>query len=475
MEICRRSFLGSATAGAGAALVAMPALAADATFTPEAFGAKGDGITNDTAAFAAMSDAVTRNGGGTILLRDVTYLVGAQSAASKGWAFTPERILWFEDLARPLVIRGNGARLKCAPGLRYGLFDRESGKAVSHPLPYYESEELASPYVAMIMVKRSQAPVEIADLELDGNLPALRIGGAYGDTGHQIPASGVFLEDNHSTETIRNLFTHHHGQDGVVINGDDQRRSGSRFDGVICAYNGRQGISLVGGRGYDFSKCQFSHTGRSKVTSAPAAGFDIEAEGTKTIRDLSFDQCEFSNNVGCGLLAEAGDSEGARFSDCRFIGTSMWSAWANKPHLSFRRCTFVGTLVHPFASADPEAGAKFRECRFLDDPALSPTGEVYLAGRARHAIVDMALSENIVFDRCAFLLSRNGLLPWSWRATYRDCTMRQAAPDTAYPRGLYLGTTTIQGSVDLYNSKVQGSLILNGQPVAPGLRGGEPW
>ena len=61
----------------------------------------------------------------------------------------------FENLTRPLIIRGNGARLKCAPGLRYGTFDPVSGEAVKRPTPNKQRDEIASPYRAMIHVAGS--------------------------------------------------------------------------------------------------------------------------------------------------------------------------------------------------------------------------------------------------------------------------------------------------------------------------------
>jgi hypothetical protein len=476
--ISRRNFLESAAAVTGASLIsdALPLRGADAA-TPEMFGARGDGVTNDTDAFAAMAAAINRAGGGIVALRRTTYIVGRQIPEPNpaGWAYSPAPIMQFHDLHAPLTIHGNGARLQCAKGLRYGLFDRNTGEIFHHALPYYDLRQLASPYVAMISVKNCAAPFELSDLELDGNLPNLRIGGPYGDTGYQIPAIGLFLEDNKSTETIRNLHSHHHGQDGIEINGDDRRASRSRFENVVSEYNGRQGVSVIGGRGYDFIGCKFNHTGRSSVQSAPAAGVDIEAEGSKIVRDLTFTDCEFSNNVGCGMVADAGDGAGATFTRCKFIGTTNWSAWALKPRLVFRGCLFVGTLVHPFPSRDPALAAQFHDCRFRDDPRLSPNGKVYLAGYKQHAIVDMAESDNVLFNRCSFVLTHDGLLPWSWRAIYSNCVMRQAAAAVAYPKGNYLGSSTIVGNVNLYNSKIIGMLTLNGKLIPKGLQGGKVW
>jgi hypothetical protein len=39
------------------------------------------------------------------------------------------------------------------------------------------------------------------------------------------------------------------------------------------------------------------------------------------------------------------------------------------------------------------------DCRFTDDPKLSPTGKVFLGGGP---IVNLAESDNVLFDRCRF-------------------------------------------------------------------------
>jgi hypothetical protein len=89
--------------------------------------------------------------------------------------------------------------------------------------------------------------------------------------------------------------------------------------------------------------------------------------------------------------------------------------------------------------------------------------------------VNLPESENVLFDRCHFDLVAAGLLPWSWKAHYRDCTMRQHSPKTAMTKGRYLGRTTIDGPVDLYGSMIQGTLILNGKPVPLGPIGVTHW
>lgn len=472
MKVDRRAFL---AASAATATVPSRLLAAvEEIVRPEEFGARGDGVTNDTRAFAALSAEVNRRGGGTISLRaERTYLVGAQHRGGDlGW--TPSPIIELKGLPKPLRILGNGARLRCPPGLLFGTFDLASGAPVHRPMPNLNRSDLASPYRAMILVQDCAAPVEIHDVELDGNSGRLRIGGQYGDTGWQIPATGLHLVGNRTSELIENFLSHHHAQDGAMFIGSPERTGRTRVSRLICRYNGRQGLSITDGRGYDLADCEFSHTGRGAVSSAPGGGVDIEAEH-KTIRDLTFTRCKFIDNHGCGMVADSGDSEGARFTDCLFVGTTSWSAWPLKPHFSFAGCTFVGAVVHAFSDPDPARAAHFFNCRFTDDPKLSPTGEIYTGYPKGGPIVNLAVSDNVLFDRCTFDLVGSAALPWSWRAIYRDCTMRQRFPGPGMPKGRYLGHDTISGNVNLYGSMIEGVVIVNGKQLPRGSQGGPAW
>src|SRR4051794_39334933 len=84
------------------AAVAVPQFKAPAasrsgdSVTPEQFGARGDGLTNDTAAFAAMTAFINRRSGGEIVLRSTTYIVGQQGSPKKSdYAFAPMSIMDF--------------------------------------------------------------------------------------------------------------------------------------------------------------------------------------------------------------------------------------------------------------------------------------------------------------------------------------------------------------------------------------------
>lgn len=459
MNFSRRTFvLGSAVG------MAIPASAKVRIFRPEEFGARGDGHTNDTEAFGKLSRYLNQIGEGTVIFgRGKTYVVGMQVRHAGRYLLTPLPILKFQRLAGPLQLLGNGAKLIAEPGLRFGVFNEHDLRPKATRKGHYDPKGIASPYDAMIDIESCLGSIEIRDLELDGGLPRLQIGGGWGDTGHQLPGSGLILRNNRGSEKISNLYSHHHPLDGLLLDGETGRLERSRFSRVRCAYNGRQGVSLVGGRGYDFLNCDFSHTGRSAVQSAPGAGVDIEAEG-KTVRDVTFSRCRFADNTGPGLLADSGNTELVVCTDSQFIGVSSWSAWPRKPRMRFERCLFIGALSNAFASERDQLATKFINCTFTDDPGNSQWLQVYLAGGS---IVDLGgnLGTNVLFESCLFNLVGKGRLPWTVKAIFSNSVMRQVSSVTAYPRGRFIGTNIITGPVDLYSSTISGRLMVNGQQV----------
>jgi len=440
----------------------------DERLTPETFGAKGDGVTNDTDAFAALSVRVNQLGGGIINLRPVVYIVGKQTRSRKAdsqFAFAPAQILSFLGCTKPVVIRGNGATLRSVAGLRYGIFARGSGEPMENPQPRVNRGQMASPYHAMVRAEGCKALVEVSDLELDGNSAKHLIGGRSSRRdGWQIPATGIQLVNNSGQQRLSRIRSHHHPLDGLTIYRQTELSSPATFADVICDSNGRQGCSITGGRNFAFERCRFLHNGKGVLQSRPGAGVDIEA-GRHAIRDVSFSRCEFSDNAGPGMVADSGDSEKLTFDRCAFIGTTSRAAWPNKPGMRFSNCLFAGSIVRVYGDADPARAAQFHDCRFTDDPSLSQTTRLFGGRGHRKWIAVLPKNSNVLFHRCRFELIANMLLPCSTREVfYSDCTMTQAARQRSHPAGTYLGTCRLTGNIDLSGSIIKGFVILNDAP-----------
>jgi hypothetical protein len=429
---------------------------AAATLTPEQFGAKGDGRTDDSAAFAALSDAINAAGGGTIALRPTTYLVG-----TLGPDLVPRRLLEVRGCSGAVRINGNGAVLRCASRQPYGAFTQDL-RPITELAKKGDGRLLLRPYAAMVLVEDCSGPVAIENLELDGNVSGLRIGGPHGGDSWQIGCWGLGLRNNGGSERIVNVWAHDQAQDGFYIDGvdSDAPRVTRELIRLRAHRNARQGLSLVGGRGYTIAASEFAQTGRKSIHSAPAAGVDIEAQRGKRIRRIRFADCTFADNHGCGFVADSGDSADLSFSRCTFVGTTNWSVWARKPAMVFEHCRFVGSIVHGFSDPSPARATRFSDCVFTDEPALSPTGMVYLR---KNIIAHLPRAQNVLFDRCRFELRHGGVLPWSVGPIWRDCSMSQTSKQIAHTRGTFKGTNRIDGPVSTAKSVIEGRLYLNGR------------
>jgi hypothetical protein len=342
-------------------------------------GAKGDGVNNDTDAFRKAAERIQKAGGGKLVLPKGVYLVGDQYHEQGQYPYYKHKSIFQLTKVNGVTIEGRpGAIIRMRNGMRFGSFDKDTGE------PYDPIKEktfanglFADPRYAvfpgdMIEINDSQNVV-LRDIELDGNSGKWILGGMYGDTGRQLPASGLKLYGN-SNVLVKNLFTHHHGLDGIIVGYPHMKENNAPAPHVLVnitsEYNARQGLSWVGGRGLKVIDSKFNHTGRGAFQSAPAAGLDIEAEDS-ICRDGMFVRCEFVNNSGCGVVAESGDGGYTTFTNCTMWGTTTWALWNSKPCMKFESCRFYGSIVHAYGSVNaPATATQYIRCHFEDKEHL---------------------------------------------------------------------------------------------------------
>lgn len=344
------------------------------TVYPNWFGAIANDQGNDTRALRLTGRFINLRGAGAITFLPGTYLVGQQSLAGafgQGGAWIPEPVLLIEGTTGGVDIVGNGAVLRAAPGLRLGSFDPVTGNRFDPPsLPFFDISYQSHAYFGMVQLRDNSGHVRIEDLELDGNIFELELGGFWGDLGRQSAAHGFWAYGNDSVE-INRVHTHHHGTDGLLIGYTGLEESDTptphRLREVISEYNARQGLSWVGGIGMHVTDSEFNHTGRARFSTPPSAGLDIEGEDA-VIRDGLFEDSEFINNTGLGMVADSGDGGYSTFRRSVFWGTTQYAVWPNKPRLRFEDCEVYGTVVRAYVATDPADGVVFTGCHFEDVP-----------------------------------------------------------------------------------------------------------
>jgi hypothetical protein len=412
------------------------------------FGAKGDGVTNDTDAFLAASAYITAQDGGKLIVPAGTYIVGKQTfagATGKGYAYKGSDVIVIENCTNPVVIEFQGAKLKLANGLKFGSFNPVTGAAYYPPsLPFVNYDYQASLGRMLTLYNNANVSV-VGSSEFDGNIANVTLGGQWGDTGYQIVAYGIWAYNNNLCR-IENAYSHHHSLDGMASGYDGITTEGGvayPFTVINSAFtnNARQGWSVTGGRGITAINCKFNNTAKDiPFASSPAAGCDLEAEGG-WIRDVLFLDCEFSNNGGAGLVADSGNTAGVTCIRCKFIGTTSASVWPLKPRFAFYDCLIVGTAFNAYYSAtDPGAATKFFNCKFSDQSIYSPTGTVYDGGY----LANFEGGANVVLENCEFFATNTRNLLIKNGGYVRNCTFVCQAPLTNKDYVAIIWSSTIE-------------------------------
>jgi hypothetical protein len=435
------------------------------------FGAIGDGKTNNTVAFQKAS-AYLQNNGGTLIIDPGTYIVGKQKLSGNylaGGSFMPEPILSFSDSKKPIIILGYDAILKAADGLKFGSFNPVTGDKDSIRGKGNESDYYAAPFIFIYAVRCDS--ISIKGITLDGNSGKLDIGPSFGPEGIQLPAIGIGLYSNKNVE-IADCYIHHFALDGIIISWAGLKESDPIYPHTItnvkAEFNGRQGISWVGGNSLTVINSEFSSTGKGlnngiPVVSKPSAGIDIEIENS-IIRNGKFINCLVYNNSGPGVISIGYTTSNINFKKCTFIGTTNSAVYPKSEGFSFDNCTFVGMVQRIFGSQDKSKATTFTDCLFTLDSTKSPNGKVY------GDTWEFYEGQNVLFKNCEFDADGKKLPTFNTpEITFLDCSFSQNSNANFNAAAFFEGTTTFimkgNGKIDASNAHVTGTLIYNNKNV----------
>ncbi len=293
----------------------------------------------------------------------------------------------------------------------FETFVPETGKSSTNGNNFFTISHAAT--IGNAIVLSNCTDIQINKIELDGNSSSIALGGIYGDVGRQLPHSGILIE-NSTSVVISQIKVHYFGLDGIIISnatGSSKKKDRLMITKSLFEYNGRQGLSWVGGNDLTVTQSGFNHTGKGKFYSPPGAGVDIEAE-VGTVANGKFVDCEFINNTGCGLVADSGPSSDCLFVNCKFWGVTNWSIWAKKPSFTFDHCKIYGSIVHGHDAKNDLEAMKFLNCVFEDLPytGKEPYGNF---------LIEENYARRLRFENCTMRAHKKKVAWLGWCADWK--------------------------------------------------------
>lgn len=395
------------------------------------FGATGNGATQDTDAFLKLSAAVNgrcQNEAVKVVIPPGSYIVGKQLLNTKGHRYYGVDVLSFANCTKPILVEGKGAVLKHPAGMRFGTFNQD-GTPYIHSEIIYETSSLA--FTGFMVHAVNCQSVTVRGLELNGNSTKYIIGGKYDAQDTQAISYGLAF-DSVRNVSVESVYAHHFGLDGVFIKYPGLTQSSAAtpttLKNVRSEYNGRQGMSIVGGIGITAINCDFSHTGYAinegtgkTLENAPKAGVDIEPESS-IVKNVTFLNCRFEHVKGVGLLAYfPTTASDITVRNCRLWNFNERALWTNAPRFHVYDSEIYGAIANAYVSnARPQDATKFYNCKFEDK--VHPTyGAAYKVGPYMFALDNLPDNGGLLFEDCSFINNNS-------EGIYVDSATRKGSP-----------------------------------------------
>ena len=435
------------------------------------FGAIGNGKFNCTAAFQQATVYLQANGG-ILVIDPGVYLVGRQrfsGSYTSGSSFFDEPILSFKNAAKPIAISGYGATIRAADGLKYGSFNPVTGKKDSIRKEGNRSSYYASAFTFINAI--GCVSISVKGIQLDGNSGKLDIGPDFGKEGIQLAATGISVYNNKQVD-IADCYIHHCALDAILIGWTGLKETDLIYPHTIknvkATYNGRQGLSWVGGNNLTVIKSEFSSTGKALnngrlVVSKPSAGIDIEIEES-IIKNGNFINCMIYDNAGPGLSSIGHDTYNINFKQCTFIGTTNSAIYPKSQGFKFDSCTFVGKVERIFGSSDKSKAIAFNNCLFSMDTKKSPSRLVF------NQPSEFYEGQNVIFNNCTFNAGNSRLPVFSMQEIeFKNCTFIQKNDTNFKASAKFKGITKFlfqgKGKIDVSEAIFEGKLIYNKKKI----------
>ena len=250
MLLCFLCILSQRVSASTGVYVPDPVTSFVANVRDQAYGAVGDGVSDDTAAIQKAIDAVSAAGGGIVDIPAGKYRINTLYQTGKSYE------------KAGLVLKSN-------------IIVRINDSAVLEAIPNGE---------------RSYQMFSITHVDNVHIIGGTLIGdrdhhtSSIGETGY-----GVRITDA-SNVVIENLHAGEFWGDGLFLGEDSKNIT---IYNVVCDHNRRQGMSIVGGQNVKILNSKFNHSDGTP----PKSGIDIEPEGDlPVVKDVEIRNCEFSGS-----------------------------------------------------------------------------------------------------------------------------------------------------------------------------------
>ncbi|MEG1123083.1 MAG: hypothetical protein RSE62_12865 [Citrobacter sp.] len=280
------------------------------------------------------------------------------SYQSRSWS-DPSAMGWFSvsQTNQKIILDMSGWTLKLNSSLKVGAYDPVTG----NPAPDVVSETPDANYLASTgyLIKIYLAPnVEIKNGATDGNLVNLQWGGKYGNTGYQVPAYNMWVNQSEGFQIARHTFKNS-AVDGLYMQATGNRSFLDIIPNTVvdtCVFQdcGRNCYSLTGGANIDIINPVITRsgslaTGIGTHFSGPEAGIDIEAEGGNPY-NIRIHNPKIVNTGKCALMTVSVPGsvnditvEGGVIHS--FSSEGAVSNAGNSRNIKFKGTTIIGSII----------------------------------------------------------------------------------------------------------------------------------
>lgn len=336
------------------------------------FGAKGDGITDDSEAWYRAIDYYSKNKSqkGKLFIPKGVYRIGTQKERSGRFRYSAHGQK-LENVSNLEIIgevdkNGNPTSVfKYHDGLYFGLFDKNGQPAK------VQAFEKRAEIGVFLLIMNTCTNITIKNLELDGNLPKIKLGlKSKADLEH-VGIRATYVNNL----KLENLYVHHFGMDGIIIRTPYTDGYNCYVNNCRLEYNARNGLTFSAGKGLKVENSSFKYTGRGGLFISPGANVDIENHEMKPLENIYFNNCVLDDNTGgSGSLNIAGISavKNLLFENCTITTTSMYAIQSNfssSRDFTFKNCTIEG-IIEMQVNGKVKTGnetTKFINCTISDN------------------------------------------------------------------------------------------------------------